>query len=697
MHQRSTQLVETSPDTHPAVRCAIYTRKSTDENLDSDFNSLDAQRESAENYIRAQQNEGWVALPDRYDDGACSGATVERPALQRLMTDVRAGKVDNIIIYKIDRFSRSLMDFARLVEELEQHDVSLVAVTQQFNTTTSMGRLTLNILLSFAQFEREVIAERIRDKIAAEKRRGKYLGGMPPLGYDVDRDRKLLLVNPEEAALVRLIFRRYLQIGSVVALIKELNAAGHKTKSWTTKKGIHRPGVPWNKNHVYRLLTNPLYIGLIKHKDKTYPGRHEAIIEKTLWDEVQASLNDNGGHRARANATRAETPAMLKGIIRCGHCGTAMGVTFTKKKNRTYRYYLCGHANKNGYESCPVRCVPAGDIENAVMLQVRRVFRTPEVLVEALAAIQKQEREDRGRLAIERQAIEDEIATTRANASRLIKSQIGENDSNGFVSEELDGMERQVGDLNGRLRLVSNELDMLERRPTTEAALARELQTLDHIWDELFPAERVRLIRLVVDSLTVNPDGLVLVLRADGLTSLVVEFGDRETPKSDSMAVDRGSRSDRPRATVDSDSGRITLYIPMKLKKKSGRKEVILPGGAENGGEYSPVQAPLAIAVARAHRWLRLLEDREYSSIGELAEAVDMDPSQVRRHLNLTLLSPAMVRRVLDGAEPEGMSLETTIQGVPVLWDAPPAIDSVGVIVPAASGTHGQRPLDCCI
>jgi len=667
MHQRNTQLIKTDPDTRPAVRCAIYTRKSTDENLDTDFNSLDAQRESAENYIRAQQHEGWIALPDRYDDGACSGATVERPALQRLMTDVRAGRIDTIVVYKIDRFSRSLMDFARLVEELEQHDVSLVAVTQQFNTTTSMGRLTLNILLSFAQFEREVIAERIRDKIAAEKRRGKYLGGMPPLGYDVDRDRKLLLVNQEEASLVRQVFRRYLQIGSVVALIKELNAAGHKTKSWTTRKGIHRPGVPWAKNHVYRLLTNPLYIGLIKHKDKTYPGQHEAIIEKSLWDEVQTSLNDSGGHRTRANATRAKTPAMLKGIIRCGHCGTTMGVTFTKKNNRTYRYYLCGHANKNGYESCPVRSIPAGDIENAVMLQVRRVFQAPEILVEALGAIQKQEREGRKRLAGKRAAIEDEIVTTRANASRLIKSQIGENGGNGFVSEELDGLERQVDDLNGRLRLVSEELDMLERRPTTEAALARELQILDHIWDELFPAERARLIRLVVDSLTVNPDGLVLVLRADGLTSLAAEFGDGEASESDPVAVDSGSRSDRPRATVDADSGRIILHIHMRFKKKSGRKEVILPNGMEDGDRYSPVQSPLAIAVARAHRWLRLIEDGRFSSITELAEAVDMDPSLLRRHLNLTLLGPAMVRRVLDGTEPEGLSLEKT-SGMPEQW-----------------------------
>ena len=215
MTARRRQALAPVPEDRPAVRCAIYTRKSTDENLDNGFSSLDAQREAGENYIRSQQQEGWVASPDRYDDGAYSGATLERPALQRLLADVRAGKVDTIVVYKIDRLSRSLMDFARLVGELEECEVSLVSVTQQFNTTTSMGRLTMNILLSFAQFEREVITERIRDKIAAEKRRGRWVGGVPPLGYDVDREHRRLVVNADEAAIVRYIFRRFLQLPSV--------------------------------------------------------------------------------------------------------------------------------------------------------------------------------------------------------------------------------------------------------------------------------------------------------------------------------------------------------------------------------------------------------------------------------------------------------------------------------------------------
>lgn len=289
-----------TPQRHPEVRCAVYTRKSTDENLDTDFNSLDAQREAAESYIRSQRHQGWVTLPKRYDDGAFSGANLERPALQELLADVRAGRVDAIVVYKIDRLSRSLLNFARLMEELDRKQVVLVSVTQQFSTSTSMGILLRNILLSFAQFEREVTAERIRDKIAAEKRRGKYLGGVPPLGYTVDRERKRLVVMPDEAELVRRVFRRFLECGSVVSLARELNDQGHTTKSWTTKKGKVRPGRPWNKAHIYRLLTNPTYIGRIKHKDKTYPGIHEAIVEQPVWDEVQGVLSGNTPPKARA-------------------------------------------------------------------------------------------------------------------------------------------------------------------------------------------------------------------------------------------------------------------------------------------------------------------------------------------------------------------------------------------------------------
>ena len=511
-----------SRDARPVVRCAIYTRKSTDENLDSDFNSLDAQREAADLYIRSQAHEGWVALPERYDDAACSGATVERPALKRLLADVEAGKIDVIVIYKIDRFSRSLLDFTKLIEALEAHGTSLVAVTQQFNTTTSMGRLTLNILLSFAQFEREVIAERIRDKMAAAKRRGKYTGGVPPLGYDVDRARKRLVVNPNEAALVHWIFRRYTQVAGGTTLVEELNRQGKRTKTWTTAKGKERPGVPWTKSAIYKLLSNPIYVGRVRHKDETYEGEHDAIIERVLWDEVQEKLAENG--RTNGSRARAKTPAMLKGLIRCGHCGTAMGITFTSNHGRRYRYYLCTRAARSGYKTCPVRTVPAGDIERAVLIHLRRVFQAAEIREPALRLIQEREESERVRLATERRELDEQIGVLRANASRLLQAGLAQQGPKGLVTDELAQLHADAEGMEQRLGVVNAELDQLLRAPTTDERLARELEAFDRLWDELFPAEQARLTRLVVEKVTIMSDGIDLALRTEGLDGVLAEL-----------------------------------------------------------------------------------------------------------------------------------------------------------------------------
>ena len=276
------------PELKRKVRCAIYTRKSSEEGLELAFNSLDAQREACAAYIDSQRHEGWLALDDRYDDGGYSGGTLERPALQRLIRDIEAGRVDTVVCYKIDRLSRSLTDFAKLVDVFERNSVTFVSVTQSFCTTTSMGRLTLNILLSFAQFERELAGERIRDKFAASRRKGIFMGGHPPLGYDV-RDRKLV-VNPAEAELVRLIFRRFLDLGSALLLIRELNAQGHRTKSWTTQAGTFREGRPFDKGTLYKILRNRTYLGEAVHKGKSYPGEHEPIVDRATWDRVHEVL-----------------------------------------------------------------------------------------------------------------------------------------------------------------------------------------------------------------------------------------------------------------------------------------------------------------------------------------------------------------------------------------------------------------------
>ena len=347
------------------LRCAVYTRKSSEEGLDMEFNSLDAQRESSEAYIASQRSEGWVLVRDQYDDGGISGGTLERPGLKRLLADVEDGLVDVVVVYKIDRLSRSLMDFSKLVEVFDRNDVTFVSVTQSFNTTTSMGRLTLNILLSFAQFEREVTGERIRDKFAASRKKGIFMGGNLPLGYDV-KDRKLIIV-PSEAEIIRTIFNRFVEIGSGTELARELAARGVKTSR----------GNRIDKKFIYRMLNNRAYIGEAVHKGDSYPGEHDAIIDRTVWDKVHAILTESP--RKRAARTRADTPALLKGLL-FGPDGAAFSPTHTRKGGKLYRYYVSQTVLKHGAGSCPVGRVPAGEIETAVIDQLRAVFRQPEIV-----------------------------------------------------------------------------------------------------------------------------------------------------------------------------------------------------------------------------------------------------------------------------------------------------------------------------
>ena len=359
------------------LRCAIYTRKSSEEGLDMEFNSLDAQREACEAYVASQRAEGWAAIREPYDDGGVSGGTLDRPALKRLLVDVEAGLIDVIVVYKIDRLSRSLMDFARLVEIFERNQVTFVSVTQSFNTTTSMGRLTLNILLSFAQFEREVIGERIRDKVAASRKRGMWMGGYVPLGYDV-RDRKLV-VNENEAATVRMIFQRFAAIGSATMLAKALAAEGV----------LNKRGKLIDKGFLYKLINNRVYLGEAVHKGTAYPGEHAAIIDQALWDNVHAILQESP--RLRATNTRAQTPALLKGII-FTETGTAMTPTATKKGSRLYRYYASMDLIRNrpiGESAGPLR-LPAGMVEDAVIGEIRRMIRAPEIAARVLKMLREE-------------------------------------------------------------------------------------------------------------------------------------------------------------------------------------------------------------------------------------------------------------------------------------------------------------------
>src|SRR6201993_801129 len=292
------------------VRCAIYTRKSSEEGLEQEFNSLQAQREACEAFINSQRHEGWVCLPQGYDDGGLSGATLGRPALRQLLADITAGRVNIVVVYKIDRLPRSLADFAKIVEILDARGASFVSITQQFNTTTSMGRLTLNVLLSFAQFEREVIGERIRDKIAASKQKGMWMGGVPPLGYRV-QDRKLVIVECE-AEIVRSIFRRYAELGSVRLLKDELEALSIQSKLRTSASGRVIGGKTFSRGALYLILRNRIYRGEIVHNTQSYPSEHETIIDQPLWDAVQAQLASNA---QRNDGGKTYPPSLLVGML----------------------------------------------------------------------------------------------------------------------------------------------------------------------------------------------------------------------------------------------------------------------------------------------------------------------------------------------------------------------------------------------
>lgn len=430
------------------MRCAVYTRKSTEEGLDQEYNSIDAQRDAGHAYIASQRNEGWIAVSDDYDDPAYSGGNMERPALQRLLSDIEAGKIDVVVIYKIDRLTRSLADFSRMVEVFEQHKVSFVSVTQNFNTTNSMGRLMLNILLSFAQFEREVTGERIRDKIAASKRKGMWMGGIPPLGYDVENRR--LVPNEREAKIIKHIFQRFVEIGSSTMLVKELRLDGVTSKSWITQDGKVREGKPIDKGLIYKLLNNRTYLGELRHKEQWYQAEHPPIIERDLWDKVHAILAING--RVRGNATRAKVPYLLKGIV-FGNDGRALSPWHTTKKNgRRYRYYLPQRDAKEHAGASGLPRLPAAELESAVLDQLRAILRAPDLLREVLP-----------------QAIK--------------------------LDPTLD-----------------------------EAKVIVAMTRLDAIWEQLFPAEQTRIVKLLVEKVIVSSNDLEVRLRANGIERLVLEM-----------------------------------------------------------------------------------------------------------------------------------------------------------------------------
>jgi site-specific DNA recombinase len=364
----------------PRPRCAIYTRKSSEEGLEQSFNSLEAQREACEAFIASQRHEGWRPISIRYDDGGYSGGTIDRPALKRLLSDIEARRIDTVVVYKVDRLTRALSDFAKIIEIFDAQQVSFVSVTQQFNTTTSMGRLTLNVLLSFAQFEREVTGERIRDKIAASKRKGMWMGGRVPPGYTLKG--RQLVVNESEAERVREIYRQYLVLGCVSKLRVHLGETGMPTESRTSRAGLGQGGTIYSRGAIYRILQNRLYLGEIPHKGQVFAGQHKGIVGRELWDQVQNRLRIN--NHAHRNGLRAQAPSLLVGLV-YGERGNRLTPSHTVKDGKRYRYYV-SQPTQQDPDTISMRAlrIPAAELENAVQAAVRAFLKSPLQISNAL-------------------------------------------------------------------------------------------------------------------------------------------------------------------------------------------------------------------------------------------------------------------------------------------------------------------------
>ncbi len=478
------------------VRVAIYTRKSVTDGLDQAFNSLDAQRQAIDAYVRSQVGLGWTALSKRYDDGGFSGATVDRPAFQALLHDVQAGLVDVVAVYKIDRLSRSLRDLAKLIDLFENHNVTFVSVTQHFSTANSMGRLTLNVLMSFAEYEREVIGERIRDKVQATRRRGMWTGGRPILGYDVI-DKKLV-INDDEAAQVRWIFSRYIESPSLSAVAAALNERGWRNKTYTGRRGQAVVGKTFSKKTVGQLLTNVIYRGMQRCKDGTVPGAHPPIIADELWFAVQeriAGNRQNGGAQARN-----KTGALLRGLIRCGRCGSPFLHTFTTKAGRRYRFYVCERAHNEGVATCPKARIAAGKFEQFVADQIRAIGSDEILLAKTAASV--------ARIAADRR-VEIQVEL-RQMAKQLVAPDLADS---------------ELRQLEHRDRALRGEIPTLGDGTVDVAKLRAAVGGFTPIWEHLFPAERQRILRLLIERVTFNPDTdeVDMDLRPCGIDALAEE------------------------------------------------------------------------------------------------------------------------------------------------------------------------------
>jgi site-specific DNA recombinase len=601
------------------VRCAIYTRKSTEEGLQQEFNSLDAQREASEAFIASQKHEGWQVITDHFDDGGYTGGNMDRPALKRLLAAVEARSVDCIVVYKVDRLSRSLLDFARIIEVFDRNSVSFVAVTQQFNTTSSLGRLTLNILLSFAQFEREIISERTRDKMSAARRKGKWTGGHPVLGYDIDTKGGRIIVNPAEAEQVRTIFGLYMAQGSLLPALQETQRIGLVSKHWTTEDGKVRGGKPFTRGSLHATLTNVLYTGMVDHKGVLYAGEHDRIIDQETWDRVHETLQHNGS--TKGATVRNKLGALLRGLLFCVPCGTPMMHTYTMRNSKRYRYYVCYNAQQQGWQNCETKSVSAQAIETAVLDSIRRIGTDPK-LAEAVAA------EALDQMARRRRDLDQEFDTHRRSlrqSNLALAREAGDTSvDSGARFDRIVGIQKEIETTEHRLTELAAERKSCDQDRINANDLRSTLAEFDSIWSSLTTREQEQMIHLLVAK--VGYDG-----RTGKVTVNFRSAGAKELCQDKHPVIT---------VTTQPEDGAVQVEVAISLRPRRPKASP----GAQNApaAELSgPPRIPrITRLVALAIKFEAMVERGEVRDYADLARLGYVTRARLTQVMNLQLLAP---------------------------------------------------------
>ena len=511
---------------HAVVPCGVYVRKSTDENLDSAFNSLDAQREACLAYIQSQKHQGWTPYVETFEDAAVSGGTLARPALTRLLAAVEAGEIRCVITHRADRLSRRLLDFLQLVEFFNKHDCAFVSVTEQFNTSTPGGRLYQHMLLSFAEYERALVSERTKLKVHAARRRGQFVGGALVLGYDRGAVAGHLVVNESEAEIVREIYRLFLETRSLVATLDERKRRGSKLKKWITTTGRTYGGGEFDTSTLRRLITNETYIGKVRFRGELYDGEHKGIVPVALFRDVQKALREN---RHRGPSARGSTSvAILRGLLRCGSCDRAMSAQWTKSHGRLYRYYVCKSAMTAGWAVCPTKSVSAPTVERFVVDRIRCIGRDPGVRAEVFRqAVGQIEAEQHG-LRIELKRLERERSRAVIGVERLVAAVTdADGTARTALTEALAKAQKEVDTIAARWTEAEARAKKLADRHVDEANLVRALENFDDVWNTLIVPERMRLLELLVDKITFDgpTKQMTITFRPTGIATLAAEVG----------------------------------------------------------------------------------------------------------------------------------------------------------------------------